>query len=298
MQQFAIRDIENLTGIKAHTLRIWEQRYGLITPKRKESLHRFYDNDDLKHILHIAFLYHKGWKISQIAAQTADERRRLVQEAVIGSSVHGAVLQLIEAAVDFDEAGFKKILQSLMESMDFEKLMLDICYPFLNRVGHLWSTNNVIPVQEHFSSYLIQNKVLVETEKLPASNAGEPEILLLAPRGEFHELPLLFMNYLLRKNGWRTFYIGVNINMDEVKTILQQHPVKTIYIHLLTNLTGFETDDYFEEVCRAFPDHQVVASGNGVQLAQRQFVNLRVLQSDEAIYSFIREKSTLEARSF
>src|SRR5215204_1774106 len=158
MQSFTIKDIENLTGIKAHTLRIWEQRYRFFTPKRKESLHRIYDNEDLKQLLRISFLYNSGWKISKIANLSSDEVQDLVKNAEVGKENYRVfVNHLIEAALDFNEYAFIEQLNRIIETTGFEKSITEICYPFLLKIGHLWSTNNVIPAQEHFSSYIIQN---------------------------------------------------------------------------------------------------------------------------------------------
>jgi DNA-binding transcriptional MerR regulator len=169
MQQFTIKDVENLCNIKAHTIRIWEQRYKLIVPKRKESLRRIYDNEDLKQLLRVSFLYHNGWKISRIASLTEDEIINEVYKSEINSITYkNYIIQLIVAAIDFNEPQFLEILDSLTRKIGFEKCVTDICYPYLQRVGLLWVTNNVIPAQEHFSSYIIMHKIIAEIDKLPA----------------------------------------------------------------------------------------------------------------------------------
>ncbi|HEU0109823.1 MAG TPA: MerR family transcriptional regulator [Flavisolibacter sp.] len=291
MQNFTIRDIENLTGIKAHTLRIWEQRYNLFTPKRKESLHRIYDNEDLKQLLHISFLYNSGWKVSRIATLTQPEITDLVRQASVGNDNYKVfITQLIEAAIDFDEYAFVKVFDEIIARTGFETCIVEVCYPFLIKVGHLWSTNNVIPAQEHFSSYIIQNRIILETDKVSTQNK-KPEIVLFCPQGEFHELPLLFINYLLRKNNWSTIYLGKNVKLDELDPIIQLPGINNIYLHVLTNFTGFEIDDYLETVCRKYPDKRIIASGESVQKSQRSFTNLSLLNTDRQIYDFINRKA-------
>ena len=291
MQNFTIRDIENLTGIKAHTLRIWEQRYNLFTPKRKESLHRIYDNEDLKQLLHISFLYNSGWKVSRIATLTQPEITDLVRQASVGNDNYKVfITQLIEAAIDFDEYAFVKVFDEIIARTGFETCIIEVCYPFLIKVGHLWSTNNVIPAQEHFSSYIIQNRIILETDKVNTQNK-KPEIVLFCPQGEFHELPLLFINYLLRKNNWGTIYLGKNVKLDELDPIIQLPGINNIYLHVLTNFTGFEIDDYLETVCRKYPDKRIIASGESVQKSQRSFTNLSLLNTDWQIYDFINRKA-------
>jgi DNA-binding transcriptional MerR regulator len=287
MQTFTIRDIENLTGIKAHTLRIWEQRYRFFTPKRRESQHRYYDNEDLKKLLRISFLYHQGWKISKIAALSTEQVREQVSEAKISPKDFAPyITRMIEAAVDFNEAAFTHLLDETSAETGFEKMIVEVCYPYLQKLGLLWSTNNVIPAQEHFSSYLIQNRIIIETEKLPPVS-GKPEILLICPEGEYHELPLLFINYLLRKMGRSTLYMGTNISREEVVRLARLPGITTLYLHLITNFTGMMVDDYLEAICLKLPDKKILASGEGIRMVQRQFVNLTLLTSDEQIYRFI-----------
>jgi DNA-binding transcriptional MerR regulator len=287
MQSFTIRDIENLTGIKAHTLRIWEQRYGFLKPKRKESLHRIYDNEDLKNILRITFLYQSGWKVSRIAALTPEQViEEINRTRHTGGNYSYQVTRLIESAIDFNELGFVTVINEVTEGISFEKCMTEVCYPYLQKLGLLWSTNNIIPAQEHFSSYIIQNRVISETEKV-SSNTSPPSIVLTAPQGEFHELPLLFINYLLRKRGWSTLYMGTNGTGEEIRQVAALPSVQYIYLHLSTNFTGMFIDDYLEELCRSFADKKLIASGEGIRSVQRAFTNLTLLLSDGEIYKFI-----------
>ncbi|HEV7621804.1 MAG TPA: MerR family transcriptional regulator [Flavisolibacter sp.] len=288
MHIFTIRDIENLTGIKAHTLRIWEQRFDVFTSKRKQSQHRFYDNEDLKKLLRIAFLYHNGWKISKIAALTENEVISEIQNSkIVDSNYINYITRLIEAAIDFDESAFIEIIKDIKSKIGFEKCIIEVCYPYLKKLGLLWSTNNVIPAQEHFSSYIIQNMIIVETEQLSSATNGKT-ILLSSPKGEFHELPLLFINYLLKKNKWTTLYLGPNIKIPEMQLVCSSKSVSYVYMHLLTNFTGFDATDYFEELSRSLPGINIIASGEGVKKIQRQFTNLTLLKTDQQIYDFIQ----------
>src|SRR3982751_1391787 len=265
MQIFSIRDIENLTGVKAHTLRIWEQRYKFFQPKRKESQHRFYDKEDLKKLLRVSYLYHNGWKISKIAAMPDPVIEQTIANATVAEGENRQFVALmIEAAVDFNEARIISLLNEIIEKIGFELCITEVCYPYLQKIGLLWSTNNVIPAQEHFSSYIIQNRIIVETDKLPLLNKA-PEILLICPEGEYHELPLLFINYLLRKMGRSTLYLGSNILKSEIQDVAKLTGVSYLYIHLITNFTGMYADDYLEDVCKDLPDTTILVSGEGVK---------------------------------
>lgn len=291
MQKFTIRDIENLTGIKAHTLRIWEQRYDFFTAQRKESHHRIYSNNDLKKLLRIAYLYHSGWKVSKIASLNEQNILDTVKAIEHAGSQQLSVLTLLHAAADFDELKFKQVLDDLIKSNGLEKTILNVCYPYLQKVGLLWMTNNVVPAQEHFSSYIIQHRIIAETDCLPPSNAAD-KIILFSPDGEHHELPLLFINYALRKQQWRTVFFGCNVGWKKIKNVIEVDEIKIIYIHIITFLSRFEVDEYLEELCKAFPQKKVVVSGAAVQGTQRNFVNLQVLKTDEAIHNFISSPLT------
>ncbi|MDB5196805.1 MAG: hypothetical protein JWP88_1176 [Flaviaesturariibacter sp.] len=287
MQRFTIKDIENMCAIKAHTLRVWESRYDFFKPQRKESQHRYYDNDDLKKLLRVAFLYHGGWKISKIAALSDEQINSEVESLRQKSPDHEQnILTLLDAAIDFDESKFNKLLDGMIANIGLEECITKVAYPYLLRVGLLWMTSHIIPAQEHFSSYLIQHKIIAETDKLPMAGKERPVIVVFAPQGEHHELPLLFINYLLKRWGWQTIYLGANVGLKQLPgTVMQQ--ASHLFLHLITNFTGFEVDDYLESVCKAYPDKIIAASGLSVHLAQRQFVNLTLLKSDKSIQDFI-----------
>ena len=290
MQNFSIRNIELLTGIKAHTLRIWEQRYDFFKAPRKNSKQRFYSNDDLQKLLCISFLYHNGWKVSRLAVLSDAEIRYEANKIEIGPTNYPTYLQkLLQAAIDFNEADFLRTLHQLVENIGFEKTITEVCYPYLQRVGLLWDTNRVIPAQEHFSSYIIQNRVISETEKFSATQNEAPEIILFCPENEHHELPLLYINYLLRKNGWRVLYLGKDIKMEDLKEAAKIPGIKYLYLHLITNFTGLYIDDYFELLRKTFPDKKIFASGKGIEQSERSFVGLKLLRRDDEIHQFINQ---------
>src|SRR5687767_4861727 len=290
MHYFYIRDIENLCGIKAQTLRIWEVRYRIFLPKRKESNHRLYDNEDLKQLLRIAYLYRQGWKISRLAQlnpqQILEQVMMTAEEKKTGSFY---ITQLLEKAIDFDQSGFSRLLDTTIEALGFERCMVEVCYPLLQKIGILWMTSHVIPAQEHFCSYLIQHKIIAVTDQLPLPESAAPEILLFCPHGEYHELPVFFIHYLFRKNGWNSFYIGTSVSMDLLQQFVAGKQADYLFLHLITNFTGSTADDYLEQLCRAFPGKTIVASGAAALEAQRNFTNLKLLRSDSEIYDFIEK---------
>jgi DNA-binding transcriptional MerR regulator len=293
MNTFSIRDIENLCGIKAHTLRIWEQRYQILCPKRKAGNHRLYDNDDLKYLLRIAYLYHNGHKISALVKLEEEALCRLaLQLPQAGGANEIFVNQLMEASMDFDQEVFDRILHNIMLHMGFEKAITLVIYPFLKKIGLLWLTGNAIPAQEHFASELITKKLEVAIHGLDngAYLAGGRNVLLYTPSGEFHEIPLLYMRYLMKKNGTPTVYFGKNICLDELRYYCGHRPVSHLYFHLVTNILRCEPDQYLEKLTGLLPDQQIVVSGSLGDGIRGSYPRVRILKSLEEMQDFARER--------
>jgi len=259
MENFTIRDIEHLTGIKAHTLRIWEQRYSFFQPKRKESQHRYYDNEDLRQLLKITLLYRQGWKLSRIASLDTEALNNAVESS--HSPAHEAfVIRLLEAAISFDERLFRPVLTEIFRQFSFEEGVSLVCYPFLQRIGLLWTSGKVIPAQEHFSSHLIQSVIIAATDRLPLARL-QPKCILFCPDKEYHEIPLLFAAYLFRKRGWSYIYLGQDVSEEMLEAVISLHSPQFLYFNLLTNLTGREPGEFIERLVAQYPRVRLLASG-------------------------------------
>ncbi|HEY0678312.1 MAG TPA: MerR family transcriptional regulator [Chitinophagaceae bacterium] len=291
MQVFTIRDIENLTGIKAHTLRIWEQRYQLMVPEREAGHHRAYSNDDLKQLLKISTLYHNGYKISKIAALSKDDISRLALDTLVLQDPFAIyVNHLVEAAVDFDETRFEQIIQTAVLHYSFEKTVFKILFPFLNKVGLLWMTGHVVPAMEHFASALIRKKILVAIDgavKMPPKNNNV--VLLFTPEEERHELPLLMMLYLLKRNGVKTVLMGQHISLDILETYCKLKPVTHLYAHIITYLQRSDIEEYVAELSGRFIEKQIILSGSVAESVQRKFTNVRILKNADEMFAFSNE---------
>jgi DNA-binding transcriptional MerR regulator len=296
MNFFSIRDIENLTGIKAHTLRIWEQRYHLFTPKRKESKHRIYDNDDLKYILRVAYLYHQGYKISRIAGLAEEEISRLALELKPGAANYDIFInQLTEAALDFDNERFETVLASLVQQSGFAQSVLHVFFPLLKKIGQLWLAGSAMPAQEHFASAIIIKKLLLAGEQLepPLALASRRRVLLFTPPGELHEIPILFMQYMLKKNGIPYLYVGANIDTLTLKAIcdqqenLQAGRITQLYFYLITNLIRSDLTTYLQQLASLFPDKEIIFAGSktGSHIA-RIPRNVKLLKTAEELMGF------------
>lgn len=290
MNTFTIRDIENLSGIKAHTLRIWEHRYNLITPKRKESNHRFYDNEDLKHILRISHLYHHGYKISKIAAMETGAMNDLLSTIHKDYSNTYFINQLLEASIDFDEDKFEDILNQALKKQDFEDVIIQVVYPYLQKIGLLWVTENVIPTQEHFTSNIIVRKIVMAIDALQDNkHSSFMPILLFTPENECHEIPLLYIQYLLKKYGKKTINFGINTSVEVIKFYCAARQVSRLHFHVITHLTNVTMDEYLERLAGNFPDIQIVMSGPCVEMVKKIPNNARLLRSQNEIASYAKE---------
>lgn len=288
MDRFTISDIENLSGIKAHTLRIWEKRYGIPVPKRKESNHRYYDNDDLKYILQVAYLYNNGYKISKIAALKKEELKAHVHE-IKGEGEQQFENALLEAAFKFDETSFDDVLNTAIEKLGFEKCILNVVYPYFEKIGLLWMNNEAVPAQEHFSSNIIRNKIITAIDALPPQIPKKKEaVLLFTPEDEHHEIPLLFSHFLFKKHGKPVVYLGTNVSIETLKNFCGRKNEQELYFNVITNFTGFSIDEYLTTLCITFPSHKIIMSGPLTHNVTVKMPNCILFSSLEEMIAFIK----------
>lgn len=221
MAIYSIRDLEKLTGIKAHTIRIWEVRYGFIKPARTESNVRFYTDSELKRLFNIALLNRNGYKISQIARFSKFE----IDEKVAGIAENNVENEsqldaLTLSMIDLDEAKFDRIIRQNMAERGFEQTMFEVIFPFLDKLKLLWLTGSFSPAHENFVGHLLRQKIMVEIDRLPlAGKAHSRTWLLFLPDGETEELSLLFMNFLLKTRKNQVIYLGQHTSSTNLREI-------------------------------------------------------------------------------
>lgn len=262
MSKYSIKELEKLSGIKAHTIRIWEKRYKVINPGRTDTNIRYYSDDDLKKIINISLLNSSGIKISKIADLTSEELVRKVSElseAKSSADIH--IDQLIVAMVDLDEENFEKILSGLIERYGFEKTIITIVYAFLQKIGVLWQTGNITPAQEHFISNLIRQKIIVAIDSLPLAPRNRPRVLLFLPEAELHELGLLFYYYLVKKAGFRTYYLGQMVPYKDVVALCQSHDPNILITAITSSPDTHSIQDYLNKLCKEQHTRTIIASG-------------------------------------
>ncbi|WP_147678435.1 MerR family transcriptional regulator [Algibacter pacificus] len=221
--KFSIKDLENLSGIKAHTIRIWEKRYNLLTPKRSKTNIRYYTTASLKKLLNIVLLKDNNYKISKIAEMPADVIQDTARELAHkkGQTQH-AFQEFKLSMLQFDSALFNATYAKLLQQYSFSEIMNTIFIPLLNFVGLLWQTSTLLPAHEHFISNLITQKILVETENLSTTNLNSTvTYVLFLPDNEIHEIGLLYANYTLSLKGFKTIYLGRSLPLDNLKSFLE-----------------------------------------------------------------------------
>lgn len=266
MGRYSIKDIEQLSGIKAHTLRIWEQRYEILTPKRTPTNIRYYDDADLRLVLNIAFLNRNNIKISKIAKMSQDEICERVRQ-IADSSLEfpNQMNALIIAMVELDEERFEKIISTNTLQFGFENTMLNIVWPFLYRIGILWQTGNINPAHEHFMSNLIRQKLIVAIDgQMPPKNPYAKKYLMFLPEGELHELSLLFAAYIIKARYNRVIYLGQSLPLEDVGTVIETY--KPDYVVTVTMNFPTETDalHFLDELKEQCPDQEILLSGQQI----------------------------------
>ena len=221
---FSIKDLENLSGIKAHTIRIWEKRYNLFQPNRTDTNIRCYDIENLQKLLNVTFLYNNGYKISKISQLGEDKIPSVVRNLVSEQSDNGHVLNSFKMSMmNFDQALFFKTYNALLKEKSFREIFYEDFIPFLNEVGLLWQTDTIKPSHEHFICALIKQKILVNTEKLQFSTPtnNSKTFVLYLPDNEIHELGLMFLNYEILSKGYQAIFLGQSIPIFSLKDLIR-----------------------------------------------------------------------------
>lgn len=263
MSKYSIKDLEQLSGIKAHTLRIWEQRYNIITPKRTDTNIRTYDDHDLKLVLNISLLKDHGYKISEISKMGVEEMYGEVvkisdRQLNYPDQIHALTISMI----DLDEERFEKIISTNILQFGFENTMIHIVYPFLSRLGTLWVTGSVGPAQEHFISNLIRQKIIVAIDgQVSKQRPSGKRYLLFLPEGELHEISLLFASYIVRARYNKVIYLGQSLPFNELIFAYNVHRPDYIFTVLTSVPANHEVQPFVNRMAKTFPDAHLLFTG-------------------------------------
>lgn len=270
MSTYSIKDLEKLSGIKAHTIRIWEQRYHLIEPQRTNTNIRFYSDDDLVKLMNISVLNQNGYKISKIAQMDENQFRDILFQLnndvpTLGTQTESLIMSMLE----LDEARFNHVFLNSVENIGFEATIEQLLFPFLERIGVLWLAGAVIPAQEHFITSLIRQKLVVAIDSERAKREGDhPRILFYLPEGEYHEIGLLYYNYLARKANFEVLYLGTSVPFRDIIHVNEIRPVQIIFTSFVISAGIGVLAEKIKKLKKSFPSQAVLVSGWQVKQEQ------------------------------
>ena len=219
---FSIKDLENLTGIKAHTIRIWEKRYNLLEPKRTETNIRYYDLESFQKLLNVSYLNNNGYKISKIATIDEHEIPQLVKKIAVETNTESHAINAFKLAMlNFDQGMFYKTYKTLLEEKAFEDIFYSIFIPLLTEIGLLWQTGTITPAHEHFICMLIRQKLLISTEEIQSQqiHKSNKTFVLYLPDNEIHEIGLMLINHQLVNKGYHTIFLGQSVPIESLVEI-------------------------------------------------------------------------------
>ncbi len=261
--QYAIKDLERLSGIKAHTVRIWEQRYGILKPERTDTNIRYYTSEDLKRILNISLLNNNGFKISKIAKLPDEEIVKQAQSILNNYSKESDQIDnLVMCMMEMNEAKFEKIVSNCIIHFGFESTIEKIVFPFMRQIGNMWQVGMINPAQEHFISHLVRQKIIVGIDGLfPEPLANPKTFLLFLPANELHELGLLYCNFLVKSKGHKCLYLGQSVPFNDLVSVADVVPPDVIVTTFTSNPEGIPAQEYLNNMSKSFPNSQIMVSG-------------------------------------
>jgi DNA-binding transcriptional MerR regulator len=286
---FTIRELESLSGIKAHTIRIWEQRYNFLKPSRTQTNIRVYTNDELKTLLTVSLLNKYGYKISRIDEMRPEDRINTVLE-LPHSDAHDERLvnEMIACMIDLESQVFETILNQQIQKHGIEKTITGIIFQFLEKIGILWQSNRIVPIQEHIVSNIIRQKIISAIENLPFGKKEHPVFLLLLPEDEHHEMGLLFVYYLLRKQNMPVIYLGANVPLKDVQYIFKSKNPPYLYLHLTSFPHRQNFQKYIDTLSSYTASSSILVSGSAVHFFRKHLpANITFLPSFSEVTSYI-----------
>lgn len=288
MSTFTIRDIEYLSGVKAHTIRIWEQRYNFLSPRRSETNIRYYSGEELKTILNIALLNKYGFKISAIDKMSQAEIKENIHSLNDKEAETDCLVTLlVHHMIDLDMEAFEQVLDKYTKTNGIGQAITVLVFAFLEKIGALWQTGHIHPAQEQLVSNVLRQKLMTAIEQHKESKSGQT-ILLFLPEGEHQELGLLYFNYRFKSKGIRTIYLGANVPHKDVEQILQNNKPDLIFIHLIAGSSVFHLEKFLRQVNSGFGAIPTIISGYNTQHYKRKIPDsVRLASSFGEVFDWV-----------
>jgi DNA-binding transcriptional MerR regulator len=294
LANYSIRDLEKLSGIKAHTIRIWEQRYHIIEPKRSTTNIRFYNDEDLQYVLSVAFLNRNGLRISKISKMSRVEISKKVASISQDTLENSNQLQAMTMAmIELNEEKFEHTLKSAIEKEGFDQVLNGIILPFLEKLSLLWLTGSISAANEQFINHLIRQKIAVYCESLPLpepeKEALRPKAILFEPFADEQELMLTLVNYLFRSKGCKTMYLGKGINLKNLSAAYSVFKPNCLYVMLSEGNAKNNPQDFLNKLGQEYPDLQIIVNSKAVLKTHLLPDNVVVLENFNEFLEFLEE---------
>lgn len=291
METYSVAQVESLTGIKGHTLRVWERRYSFLETNRTETNIRYYTDYQLRLLLNISILNRNGIKISKIDRMSSEEIDKLVLELTYEDEAQTSneISRLTLAMMEMNEVEFDKIFQLHVMRKGILVTIVEVIYPFLHHMGTLWTSNKAMPAQEHFVSNLIRQKIISAINALPPSDMDSKSIVMFLTEGEEHELGLLLASYIAKDLGWKVVYLGQNVPKENIITVCNKIEPDLLLTMFVSPLRKKNADSLL--MIREHIDIPILLSGNPEHIRKEEFELKEVfhLSSPEALKEYLEE---------
>lgn len=267
MDLFSISQLQQFSGIQAHTIRIWEKRYNALSPTRSEGNTRYYSNDQLRRLLNIVSLMGHEYKISELCAMPDEKLFKIIKSHLKNFSspdlsIEYTISQLLAAGMSLDENYFDTLFSECIVRYGIKNTYITVIYPMLARIGIMWATDTMPPAQEHFISNIIRQKLFTAIDSLPPVRSSIDSWLLFLPENEFHEIGLLFAHYIIRSTGKKVFYLGCNVPVKTLIKVVKEITPANILFFLVHNNIPSETQEYLDTISANFKKTNIYMSGN------------------------------------
>ena len=288
---FSIKDLENLSGIKAHTIRIWEKRYNVLEPMRSDTNIRSYDIRNLQKLLNIVLLHNYGYKISKIATLDQNEMNKLAKDIISEKSAKNHAISTFKMAMmNFDQSLFFQTYNQLLNEKTFREVFYTVFIPLMQELGFLWQTETITPAHEHFITYLIKQKLLINTEKVQILEPTKTDkvFVLFLPLNEIHELGLMYLNYEILLNGYQTIFLGESIPVSSLMDLKNSFEKITFLSYLTVEPNQDEVNNYIAELetnLLANTNHELLLLGRMTEFIadKTKFENIHIFNSIEEL---------------
>jgi len=266
---YSIKDLETISGIKAHTIRIWEKRYNLLDPSRTDTNIRYYSDSELRKLLNISFLVKHGFRISKVSKWDEQTLSDTIISLENGhTDVHDFLERMTFHLINFDAPAFTRTTEEVISKFGFDDAVHTVFFPFFEKVGLYWQVGSIFPAQEHFISNLFRQKLIVEIDRLGLAEPNSDIIVMYLHENEMHELSLLYYSYLARKRGLQVYYLGQNIPLEDLRRLGKIDKVKYVFTAFINSIEKEALEQYLIDMDEIFGHCKIIITGLQLKIHQ------------------------------